>query len=476
MLKQIFLNLPTLQEEQLRDAKRAAPSVAISHLIGTLLALALAFHSTDSLTTAAWGALTLSVTASYWLSANWRMRASVLRSALLREIAFASALAIPWTMLGLMLVEISPETTAPITILLIVCLSSITSVQLSVIYPAAFAYVITLITPIALYYLFSQEALPLGLVAIALGMFLFILIFTVSHLLSGPKRPANVSPAENHRALEALAKEQTLLILRQAKHLKDALKQQENINDLQRSFITMASHEFRTPLAIIDSSAQKLKSRAETLSPADIVQRAETIRSAVKRMTDLMERILSAAKLESGHIALTLQNCDVQQVVNECCNRQREIDKSHRFNINFCDLPSVLADEKALGQVFANLLSNAVKYSPNATDIDVYGRQNGRYVIIEIKDHGIGIDEDDLPRLFGRFFRAKTAEGITGTGIGLSVVKHIIEQHDGDISVRSSKGEGTSFTVSLPIGGPGSTEADFIAALKTSDDQMKERA
>lgn len=476
LLKRISLGLRTLQEEQLRDSDRVVPAIAISHLIGALPAIFLISSSIEIFTVAGWGALSLIASASYWRFCSWRKNAPVLRSAILREIAFAAWLAFPWALFALLLTEMQTEPLTMIGMALIVCLSCLASVQLSIIHPAAFAYVLTLIIPAVLYYSLYQPKLMAAFGAIGLGIFLFILIVTISFLLSLPKRPGRASPAENHRALEALAKEQTLLILRQAKHLKDALKQQENINDLQRSFIAMASHEFRTPLAIIDSSAQKLKSRAETVAPADIIRRAETIRSAVKRLTDLTDRILSAAKLENGYIALSLQNCDVKQLVIDCCNRQREIEKSHRLNIEFGELPLILADDKALGQVFSNLLSNAVKYSQGASCIDVRGWQDGRSIIIEIQDHGVGIDEDDLPKLFSRFFRAKTAEGIAGTGIGLSVVKMIVEQHDGEVAVTSAKGIGTCFTICLPIGGPGSAEADFIAALKSSDNLMRERA
>ena len=119
------------------------------------------------------------------------------------------------------------------------------------------------------------------------------------------------------------------------------------------------------------------------------------------------------------------------------------------------DLPeTVQADADALEQVFTNLLSNAVKYAPHAPDIEVKACVEGKHVVISVRDHGLGIDDGDLPRIFERFFRAKTSTGIAGTGIGLNLVKTLVEMHGGSVRVESKVSEGSVFTVQLPIQGP----------------------
>jgi len=114
------------------------------------------------------------------------------------------------------------------------------------------------------------------------------------------------------------------------------------------------------------------------------------------------------------------------------------------------------ADASAVEQVFTNLLSNAVKYATNAPKIDVKAYVDGANVVATVRDHGVGIDEDDLGKMFQRYFRAKTSTGIAGTGIGLNLVKTLVELHNGTVTVESSRGEGSLFKVCLPIRGPAS--------------------
>jgi PAS domain S-box-containing protein len=253
-----------------------------------------------------------------------------------------------------------------------------------------------------------------------------------------------------------------------AEDLKAALSKEQELNKLQREFVSMASHEFRTPLAIIDSTAQRMKSLANKskLTPEDAVQRIDKIREAVQRMTRLMESTLDAARMEEGKIEVEIKPCDIGKVVSDVCARQQEISKSHVISCDLSSLPvTIQADTGSVEQVLTNLLSNAVKYAPDAPDIEVVGRTEGDQAVISVHDHGIGIDEDDLPSIGERFFRAKTSTGTAGTGIGLNLVKTLVEMHDGTINFESTKGEGSTFTIFLPIAGPEQKEqADTRAA------------
>ena len=230
---------------------------------------------------------------------------------------------------------------------------------------------------------------------------------------------------EQHVQLEAIVQERTADIQQKTEELQVALVKQQAINEQQRSFVAMASHEFRTPLAIIDSSAQKLFRRAAHLTSSDIAERSDTIRRAVQRMTGLME-----------------------------------MSDKHRLQFDLDALPrSARFDPALIDQVMTNLLANAVKFSPDAGMIDVRTSLEAGVARIEVEDKGVGIDPEDLPKLFKRYFRAKTSEGIAGTGIGLNVVKMIVDMHGGDIRVASVKGKGTVFTVELPIVDAGGAEA-----------------
>ncbi len=252
--------------------------------------------------------------------------------------------------------------------------------------------------------------------------------------------------------LEEAVLSRTAEIAWQAKELERMLDQERHINELQRQFVSMASHEFRTPLAVIDGAAQRLVRRREAITPDFVAEKTEQIRGSVSRMLELMESILAAGRLDHGRITIVRKPCSLGDIIAACSTRQEGIRRSHRFLLDLDRLPeAVYADRTALEQVFSNLFSNAVKYAPNAPDVYVTGWQEGENVHVTVRDEGIGIDADDLPRMFQRYFRARSSTGIAGTGIGLNFVKQIIELHDGAIEVTSKKGCGTTFSLRLPI-------------------------
>ena len=257
--------------------------------------------------------------------------------------------------------------------------------------------------------------------------------------------------------LEDRVEEATSALWTKTKELESALAKEKEMGELQRQFVAMASHEFRTPLAIIDSTAQRLKRRVgnNKLTPEDAIQRIDRIRKAVQRMTRLMESTLSLARAEGGQIEINLSACDINQVVKDICERHNELSATHTIISDLGKMPdSVQADPGALEQVLTNLVSNAVKYSPDNPEITINTRCLDDEVVIEVKDNGIGIDEDDLDKIGNRFFRAKTSTGIEGTGIGHFLTRLLVEKHGGHINVESRKGEGSTFTVCLPVGGP----------------------
>ncbi|MEE8306175.1 MAG: HAMP domain-containing sensor histidine kinase [Gammaproteobacteria bacterium] len=176
-------------------------------------------------------------------------------------------------------------------------------------------------------------------------------------------------------------------------------------------------------------------------------------------MTRLMESTLTAASLQDGKITIEIGPCDIGKVVSEVCTRQQDIVQTHIISCVLAELPeTVMADIGSVEQVLANLLSNAVKYSPGSQTIDVKAWEEGRQVVISVRDYGIGIDQEDIPEIGDRFFRAKTSAGIAGTGIGLNLAKTLLEMHGSTLHVESIRGEGSTFTFRLPVAGPDQLE------------------
>ncbi len=257
--------------------------------------------------------------------------------------------------------------------------------------------------------------------------------------------------ARANDTLEARVRERTALVWRQAEALERLLAHEREVNDNQRQFVTMASHEFRTPLTIIDGAAQRLL-RHRDGDAAFVAEKAELIRVSVARIIDLIEGILESGRHDAGIAQPVYDEVNLAELLRLCCERQAGISPGHRFATDLAALPpTITADRSSLELVFTNLLSNAVKYSRAAPDIRLTASVTGGMIAIAVQDRGVGIDAEDLPRMFQRYFRARTSTGIPGTGLGLHLVRQIVEMHDGRIQVDSAPGLGSTFTVHLPV-------------------------
>lgn len=247
-------------------------------------------------------------------------------------------------------------------------------------------------------------------------------------------------------------KRQQTQLSQQAALLKAALETEREIVEQQKTFVSMVSHEFRTPLTIIDGNAQIIQSRADKIDPATLVKRSTTIRSAVDRLVRLIEAILSSHMMDSGRLSAHPAPCDIADVIQAAVNDQSEIATGHKINLELRSLPhNMQLDEKIIRQMLANLLSNAVKYSPGKDRVDVSAVADGHEVVISVRDYGVGIPEKELPHIASKYFRASTSSGIPGTGLGLSLVRRFIELHSGHLDIASIEGEGTTVTVRLPV-------------------------
>ncbi len=242
-------------------------------------------------------------------------------------------------------------------------------------------------------------------------------------------------------------------LAQQASMLEERLEAEQKLTSLQRNFVSMASHEFRTPLTAIDGHAQRLTSLRARLTPDEIAERTGRIRAAVQRMTHVIERLLDASRLFDGDAALYFHptSLDPAALLREVCRQHREISPGARIIEDLAGLPPVtVGDPKLLFQAFSNLLANAVKYSPDGRPIRLTGALEAGRLVVSVEDRGLGIPHADLARLFERYHRGSNVTGIVGTGVGLYLVRMVVDLHAGQITVDSREGEGSRFVVSLP--------------------------
>jgi signal transduction histidine kinase len=241
------------------------------------------------------------------------------------------------------------------------------------------------------------------------------------------------------------------IVADRTRDLEESLVRETGLREHYKGFVSMVSHQFRTPLSIIDASAQRLIRRGKQMTEDEIHERAGKIRAAVLRLTRLVSSTLNAAKIDAGQIDLEIRRCDIGKLIVEASERQKETSPDRVFRLQLDELPaSVPCDPLLIDQVLANLLSNAVKYSSAPHAIEIAAETDPHRVHIKVSDRGIGVLDDERDRLFERFFRAKAAVGVEGTGIGLHVARTIARMHGGDVEACTRSGGGSTFVLSIP--------------------------
>lgn len=222
-------------------------------------------------------------------------------------------------------------------------------------------------------------------------------------------------------------------------------------------FMALASHDVKNPLAAIDATAQVLQrsiSRGREIETDRLSEDMESIRNAVVKATSQIDASLDMARMHLGEpLSIDRKEMDLATLVRGLVDEYQRITERHAVGFE-CDPASVVGswDGRRLERAFANLLANAVKYSPDGGRIDVEMQIDGGSVQIVVRDQGVGIPSDDLPRIFDRFFRASNVQSLPGSGLGLSGVRYIVEGHGGTVTVESEAGRGSTFTVRLPMG------------------------
>lgn len=234
--------------------------------------------------------------------------------------------------------------------------------------------------------------------------------------------------------------------------IRDALEKEKHLNELKSRFVTMASHEFRTPLSTILSSVQ-LISKYNNDETADKRNKHITrIKSAVYNLTEILNDFLSLGKLEEGAIFANPSEFNAPELIEDLVQEMKLVAKTGQ-NIIYQHKGReklVTLDKKFFTNILINLTSNALKFSPEGKNIDISSSIENFGIELKIKDYGIGIPDEDKAHLFDRFFRASNATNIQGTGLGLNIVSKYVELMNGTIQCKSKLNEGTTFTILFP--------------------------
>ncbi len=246
----------------------------------------------------------------------------------------------------------------------------------------------------------------------------------------------------------------TLHQLEQSKdELAKALVAERELGELKSRFVSMASHEFRTPLSAVLTSASLIGKYPDADQQDKRLRHILRIKSSVNHLNDILEEFLSVGRLEEGRIEATWAWVELPLLVNEVVADLQDMLKTGQLIQTQFDCPiPVLSDPSLLRKILVNLLSNAIKYSGNNQTVHLTAQSNKHVFQIVVRDEGIGISVDDQKHLFERFFRAKNATNFSGTGLGLHIVAKYLELLGGTIDLVSQVGEGTTVTLIFPHG------------------------
>jgi len=233
---------------------------------------------------------------------------------------------------------------------------------------------------------------------------------------------------------------------------KDALKKEKELNELKTQFLSLVSHEFKTPLSGILTSTMLLSKYKLTQQQDKRDKHLKTITDKVHYLNNILNDFLSVEKLEKGKVNYSPSTFKLSKVVNEVVyNANMLLKDGQRINYpEDIDSYSLCQDEKIVELALSNLVHNAIKYSSENTTIDIDIKQNDEVTIFMVKDNGIGIPKKDQKNIFNRYFRAENALLTQGTGIGLNIVKDHLENLNGKIYFESEPNKETIFTVELP--------------------------
>jgi len=283
--------------------------------------------------------------------------------------------------------------------------------------------------------------------------------YVIGFIIDITQRKQAEEKVKNYSAeLEKQVKNRTL-ILEEAidelektkKELHKALDKEKELSELKSRFVSMASHEFRTPLATMLSSLSLVTKYGEQNDKDKQVRHVSKIKNSINNLTDILNDFLSVSKLEEGKVANAPSEIGLKKFVGELISEMKNIAKpGQKINLEHSGNETVLVDSRLLQNILFNLVSNAIKFSPEDSGILIKTEAKEDWITISVKDSGIGIPEADQKHLFERFFRGNNATHIQGTGLGLNIVNRYLELMNGEIAFESKENHGTTFTIKIP--------------------------
>ncbi|MCB0764266.1 MAG: HAMP domain-containing histidine kinase, partial [Flavobacteriales bacterium] len=228
------------------------------------------------------------------------------------------------------------------------------------------------------------------------------------------------------------------------------------LSEMKNDFIGNMTHELKTPISTIALSSEVLSDPGIIHEPERLEQYARIIRSENERLRTQVERVLQLSSLDKGNLELKREPVDMHRVCRDVIDqfalpmRERQVKVETELEAQGT---VVNGDRVHLVNALANLVDNALKYGPDGTTIHLRTRNAGGAILLSVQDHGIGIDKDDLKHVFERFYRVHTGNvhDVKGFGLGLHYVRAIVQAHNGDVRAQSEPGEGSTFTISLPL-------------------------
>jgi signal transduction histidine kinase len=236
--------------------------------------------------------------------------------------------------------------------------------------------------------------------------------------------------------------------------IRRALEKEKELNELKSRFVSMASHEFRTPLTGILSSAELLQEYGARWTEERKLVHLRRIQTSVQHMTSLLNDVLVIGKADAGKLEFKPARLDLVKFCGELVE-EMQLSAGAKHTLTFASqvksAPASM-DENLLRHIVSNLFSNAIKYSPQGGEVQCTLTCQADQAILQVKDQGIGIPLEDQAHLFETFHRASNIRNIPGTGLGLAIVKRSVDAHGGTINVSSQVGVGTTVTVTLPLG------------------------
>jgi len=277
-------------------------------------------------------------------------------------------------------------------------------------------------------------------------------VVVIHHDITESKRAAEAL-MEINQLLEKRVEERTSELQKTQVELQRALDQERELGELKSRFVTMVSHEFRTPLGIIMSAVELLQHYSDRLPEDEKQRQLQEIQSSTKHMGGLMEQVLLLGRAEAGKLTCKPLPLDLAGFA------ERIIDETQSISNRKCpitlqtegDITNTCADEALLRHILGNLIANAVKYSPAGSEVVLRIHRAGHEILFDVIDHGIGIPEKDRSRLFEAFHRCSNVGDTPGTGLGLVIVKRCVDLHGGSMQIESEPGRGTTFIVKLPL-------------------------